>query len=133
MILTGCSKGPQPLNFGTDQCEHCRMTISDKKFGAEIVNDKGKAFKFDAAECMIKYLTSENTDENNYMLLVIDYNQPETLIDAKSAAYIVSPLIKSPMGEDLAAFKSKKDAEEELNKIKNGNIYTWDEIKNKLK
>ncbi len=109
------------------------MTISDKKFGAEIVNDKGKAYKFDAAECMIKYLNSETTDENNYMLLVIDYNQPETLIDAKSAAYIVSPLIKSPMGEDLAAFKSKKDAEEELNKIKNGNIYTWDEIKNKLK
>ena len=33
----------------------CKMTLVDKKFGAEVVTKKGKVYKFDDLNCMIKF------------------------------------------------------------------------------
>ena len=41
-LIISCGVSPQPIIYGTDECEHCRMMISDNKYGAEIVNSKGK-------------------------------------------------------------------------------------------
>ena len=65
IFLFSCSKDSEPINYGTDQCDHCRMTIMDKKFGAEILTKKGKAVKFDALECMINYLLENNINESD--------------------------------------------------------------------
>ena len=41
-LLMACSQEPKPIEYGTDACHFCRMTIVDKVHGAEIVTDKGK-------------------------------------------------------------------------------------------
>ena len=41
-FLTGCSTEPLPIRYGQDNCDFCKMTISDHRFGAEIVTKKGK-------------------------------------------------------------------------------------------
>lgn len=133
LLLFSCSKESEPINYGTDQCDHCRMTIMDKKFGAEIITKKGKAIKFDAFECMIKYLVENKINESdveNYYC--VDYSNPAKLFDAKEMTYLVSPKIKSPMGENISAYSGKETADRSL-ADNGGEIYSWVRIKNKMK
>src|SRR5690606_41654244 len=63
MALQACSVGPEPLRYGEDACHSCRMTLMDKKFGAEVVSVKGKVFKFDDMNCMVNFLNSGTLTE----------------------------------------------------------------------
>ena len=55
-LLSACTPAPKPIEYGSDMCHYCKMTIMDKQHAAELVTDKGKVFPFDAIECMIHYL-----------------------------------------------------------------------------
>src|SRR5690606_32241093 len=50
------SGGPKPINYGKDQCAHCRMTVSDARFGSQLVTKKGRAFHFDDVQCLVAYV-----------------------------------------------------------------------------
>ena len=102
------------------------MNIVDQQHSAQMVTKKGKAFKFDATECMINYLKETDSKEVG-LLLVADYNNPRDLIDANSATFIISENIPSPMGEFLTAVPTKEEALT-LKKAKEGDIYSWDEL-----
>jgi copper chaperone NosL len=102
------------------------MTIVDKQHAAQFVNDKGKTYNFDAAECLVNYLNGVD-QESIGMLLVTDYNEPESLIDATSATFIISEDMPSPMGANLSATSSKEEADGLLQN-KTGQLYTWDEL-----
>ena len=56
--LDSCSTEPEQLQYGTDACHFCKMTLMDKKFGAELVTTKGKVYKFDDLSCFINYYNS---------------------------------------------------------------------------
>nr|WP_240315573.1 nitrous oxide reductase accessory protein NosL [Aquimarina longa] len=119
------------MNYGTDGCHFCQMTIVDKLHAAEIVTTKGKIYKFDATECMVNALKDMDTNTID-IYLSTDYNQPQTLIDATKATFLISKEIPSPMGAYLSAFEHKEDAiikKEE----KGGKLYTWQELHIKLK
>ena len=125
-ILTSCDIKPQPINYGEDACHFCKMTIVDKQHAAQIVTKKGKAFKFDAVECMLNHL--KEIDPNDVELfLVTDYLDPGMLLDATTSYYIISENIPSPMGEFLSSVKSKETVLR-LQKEKEGSTYTWQEI-----
>ena len=126
IILTSCDIKPQPINYGEDACHFCKMTIVDKQHAAQIVTKKGKAYKFDAVECMLNHLKDIDATEIE-LFLVTDYLQPGILLDATESHYIISENIPSPMGEFLSSVKSE-DAVLQLQKDKDGSIYSWDEI-----
>lgn len=133
LFFFSCSLESEPINYGTDQCDHCRMTIMDKKFGAEIITKKGKAVKFDALECMINYQLENKINESDVdKYYCVDYSEPAKLKDAKEMTYLVSPKIKSPMGENISAYSGKNTAEKSLNDF-GGEIFSWEGIKNRLK
>ena len=130
VILLSCGReGPEPINFGTDLCTHCNMKIMDNRFGSEIVNPKGKAFKFDAAECMINYIKENNVSGGTKW--VIDFSNPGMLVNADGSFFLVSPKLKSPMGENLSCYSKKSDAETAKNNL-GGQLYSWNEIYNTL-
>ena len=129
-VLVSCNVKPQDISYGEQSCQFCRMTIVDRQHAAQFVNDKGKAFNFDAAECMINYL-QEIDKESIGLLLVSDYNAPETLIDVNHATFIISEEIPSPMGANLSAVAKSEEANALL-KNKTGQIYTWKELLNHL-
>lgn len=109
LTLTSCQVEKEDINFGKDDCEHCRMRIVDTRFGAEIVTTKGKVFKFDDVNCMVRYIKDNKVDEKTLAFtLVVDYGNPKQLIDAKTARYLRSDDIQSPMGSHLAAFVTDK-------------------------
>jgi copper chaperone NosL len=124
-LTLGCSKEISPIDYGKDQCSHCRMTIVDNKYGSEIVTQKGKAMKFDAAECLINYLLTNKVAESDLdMMLVTDLTQPGKFIDARSASFLISPKLRSPMGENISAFPDKKSAEKFQSEF-GGEVYDW--------
>lgn len=125
-LLSSCSVKPQPIVYGSDGCHFCRMTIVDQQHAAQMVTTKGKAFKFDAIECMVNHL--KEVDSNSVALYLCNYyTEPGKLIDATEAIYLITEGIPSPMGEFLTAFDSTADAEHEQSKH-GGNIFNWDEL-----
>ena len=128
LSLLSCSVSPEPLVLGKDACYTCKMTLMDKKFGAEIVTKKGKIYKFDDLNCMIKFISSGyEPPENIAFQLAVDFSNPEKLIDTRQAFYSQSDQVKSPMSSHVAAFEKKGDLER-YNKEWNGVIVTWEEL-----
>ena len=129
-LIISCTVKPQEINYGSDACQYCSMTIVDRQHAAQLVTDKGKCFKFDAIECMIQYLQENNTSIAYY--LAADFQNPGKLIDAKKASFIISENIPSPMRANLSALGDLQQAAE-LQKEKSGELYTWEELVNHLK
>ncbi|MGZ0015570.1 nitrous oxide reductase accessory protein NosL [Yeosuana sp. AK3] len=126
LLLCSCNASPQAINYGSDGCHFCKMTIVDKIHAAEMVTKKGKVYKFDATECMINFLN--DFDENEVKLYLTNhYQNPEALIDATQATFLISKKIPSPMGAFLSAFKNKGDAVKTQTE-KGGTLYTWSEL-----
>lgn len=123
-----CAVKSEPLQFGKDNCHFCKMGISDRKFGAELVTKKGKIYKFDDLNCMMNFQkTGEVQQADIAQTLVVDYAQNGQLIPVESAYFLSSSDLRSPMNGNIAAFENKK----ELDKVKsqlNGVETTWQAI-----
>ncbi|MFN8287975.1 MAG: nitrous oxide reductase accessory protein NosL [Chitinophagales bacterium] len=126
LLLTSCNSNPEPINYGKDLCTSCKMTIMDQKFGGELINDKGKIIKFDSGECMIAYRQADN-DFKVAKQLVANYANPGELIEADKAFYLHGGEVNSPMGGNLAAFKTREEAEK-FQKDLSGDLILWNNV-----
>ncbi len=132
LLFASCNVDPQPINYGSDACHFCDMTIVDRQHASQLVTSKGKAYKYDAIECLVHSLQDEFVDTEMALYLVADFRQPGKLIDATKASFLVSEKLQSPMGANLSAFlneKAVKKAQEEFT----GKTYSWQEIQKHLK
>lgn len=126
--LISCAVEPEPIQYGTDACHSCKMTLMDKKFGAELVTNTGKIYKFDDVNCMLDFYNSgDNAPQEFKYKLVVDFTQPAKLIEAGDAFYLKSPEIKSPMASHVAAFE-RKESMEALKKEWKGIYLVWGEL-----
>ncbi|MBT8245696.1 MAG: copper-binding protein [Winogradskyella sp.] len=114
-LLYGCDKTPQPINYGTDTCHFCQMTIVTKTHASQMVTDKGKQYKFDAIECMVNFLGDKQELITKSNLLITNYKKPGIMINAKTSKYVISEEITSPMGANLTGFVSLKQAKTTIN------------------
>lgn len=110
LFLSCGHSGPQAIRLNTDGCDFCRMTISDGKFGAEIVTKKGRAYFFDDLSCMLAYL-HENDAGGIRGYYICDFPENNRLIDATTAWYVTHQSVRSPMGGNTAAFSSRQEAD----------------------
>ncbi|MDX1439305.1 MAG: nitrous oxide reductase accessory protein NosL, partial [Rubricoccaceae bacterium] len=117
-LLVGCEPSPEPLRVGEMDCSHCRMTVSDARFGAEVVSSTGKVYPFDAVECMLAYL-DDNPElvESVHSYWVVAFDEPGTLIPADEAFFLRSSVIQSPMGAGIAAFASEDQRDAQYNQL----------------
>jgi copper chaperone NosL len=105
----------------------------DNKYGAEIVTKKGKVYKFDDVNCLMNFYKSDyEPAENIAHVLVIDFANPEQLINAVNAHYVQAEEIRSPMASNIAAFNTLK-ALNKFNSEWSGKELNWNELKEKLK
>lgn len=121
-----CSPSPEDIQYGSDMCQFCQMSIVDRQHAAELVTNKGKVFKFDAIECMINYIKDKPESQFSF-ILCNDFDQPGILIDATKAGFLISKAIPSPMGAYLSAFNDRESAQA-LRDTKGGEIYDWDAV-----
>ncbi len=126
--LSSCSSGPQPIAFGQDQCDDCRMTIMEPQFASEILTKKGRAYKFDDMHCLLNFLKGGTvTPADIAQTYAIDFNDRKTFIPVEAAQFVRSEQIKSPMNGNTAAFGTKAAAEEAAKKT-NGQLLTWNQL-----
>ena len=129
LVLTSCKVEPEPIAYGSDVCHYCSMTIIDRQHAAQYVTEKGRAYKFDAIECMMNDLKKTGYDKIG-LFLVNDFSHPGELIDATQATYLISENVPSPMGENLSAFDSEKAAAM-VQSEQSGNLFKWQELKDR--
>lgn len=133
ITLISCSTEPEPLQYGRDACHTCKMTLVDRKFGAELVTQKGKIYKFDDVNCMLSFYNAGELAPSEFAhKLVIDFSQPATLISAADAFYLKSAEIKSPMASKVAAFHTKESMESAKKELK-GIYLVWGELVSQFK
>ncbi len=127
-FFCACTVKPKEIIYGEDKCVSCLMTIVDARFAAEAVTDKGKVFKFDAIECLGRYLDKDS--HSSYAFIqVANYQHPEHMLDARNSYYLFSKSIPSPMGGFLSAYVDEKAANQQKSP-KGGELMDWEELKN---
>lgn len=130
LTFSSCSVEPQAIAFGKDLCDECRMTIMDPKFGGEIVTKKGKVFKFDDAHCLVRFSKSGKIKEGDIKQTVfLNYGKETEFLNAQTAQFVVSPVLKSPMNSNTAAFADQASAESKAGEV-SGKVLDWNTLYN---
>lgn len=133
IFMSGCSSQTEPINYGTDNCTLCRMTIIDKEYACELVTKKGKVFKFDDISCLVKYMKSTRTSEADYSFLVVnDFKRTNQFIDVREVTFVGGEGFTSPMRGDLAAFSDIKAVEAEKKRNAGLTILSWKQVLEKF-
>ena len=102
--------GPKDFLLGKDQCDNCKMTITELKYAAELITQKGRVYKFDDISCMTMYESSNPDKATNAKKYVIDFPS-EKFLETTKATFIKGGNIKSPMGGNTQAYQNKSAAE----------------------
>jgi copper chaperone NosL len=125
--LPSCQSGPQPIRYGQDNCDFCKMTFSDRRYGGEICTKKGKALKFDDLHCLLESLKANTPARNEVAgVYLVDYSGG-TLVEAGQAFLLKSPAFQTPMGSNIAAF-ANPDTLKTWQVQNNGQPLTWKEL-----
>jgi len=127
LTTASCKRGFEPIEYGKDACAHCKMTIVDDRYAAELLTTKGRAYKFDDILCM-KQFTQSNATHEIAAMFVEDYlrNSAEPLI-AENAVYLKHEFFASPMNGDYAAFSDAAEAKK-LSDSLNVPILKWENL-----
>lgn len=127
-FLSSCSSGPEPIKTGVDHCYYCKMTISDVRFGAELISSKGKIYKFDDTRCISDFLKTAGLSADKIKnIYLTEYTGQHQLINVDQAILLKSDELRSPMGGNTAAF-SHKDSLQFMQKQFSGIAITWDDL-----
>lgn len=130
LSFTACETGPDPIRYGQDNCHHCKMTLTDKRFGAEVVTQKGKVYKFDDLNCLANFLKSgEVLPENIAQTLSIDFKKAGLFVPVQQAFFLQNEAIKSPMRADVACFSDQKNLDAVKAEIGGGKEMNWDGVR----
>lgn len=112
-LLSGCgSSDVKPVDiFSEDMCSNCRMSVSDRSFVSELMDDQGGVFKFDDLNCLESFRKKSPT-LNIKALFVTDYDTKSWIPYELST--IVQTGIRTPMASGKVAFKDPVKAKEFL-------------------
>ena len=132
-FLNSCKTEPVKFNPGKDNCQFCRMSIVDTRYGGQIITKKGKVFLFDDMHCeaaFIKEGSVKATDMDKKLTVLFD--KPNEFKDLKETWFVVSEENKSPMGSNAAGFSTREKATQEAND-KHGKLINGEQLMAELK
>lgn len=127
VALGSCGHKPQPIRLNQDNCSYCEMTISDRKFGTELMTEKGRIYKFDDLSCMLRYMKENNTQVYKGVY-ISDFLSPHNLLRVEETTLVQGDAVSSPMGGNFAGFSNKDSANNLMVKL-NAKAVNWADIK----
>ncbi len=126
--LFSCNIQSDPIKLGRDNCHFCKMTISDNKFGSEIVTKKGKVYKFDDTQCMISFLQNNIVEKKEIgQLYLVDFSGSHELLKVSDAYVLKSDLFVTPMKGFYAAFSDSKEMQQ-IQMLYKAKKVSWNEV-----
>jgi copper chaperone NosL len=126
--LQSCSSGPQPISFGKDACHFCKMVISDQRFGAEVITDKNKIYKFDDVHCVVSFMKSGAVPSTGIAsVYLVDFAEKGKLVKAEESFLLQAEQLRSPMGGNVAAF-TVADSMKKFQQQISGAAVNWQDL-----
>jgi copper chaperone NosL len=132
LLAGACSRppdtGPPQLRYGEQECDACRMLVSDERFAAALVFDQqGEVTKlaFDDINCVFAYL-SDHPRSGPYQVYTHDLNT-HAWLDARTALFVHSEKLETPMASQIAAASSPEGLERLLNRYPGAQL-TFEEV-----
>jgi len=129
-VAAACAApAPRAIAYGTDECAHCHMTITDPRLAAQLVTRTGKAYVFDDPGCLADFLAAGVVDQSAvHSVWVADYSTDAGhLLPAEEAWLVRSDRIRTPMDNRVAAVPTA-GAAESLQAELGGEIVRWAEV-----
>lgn len=106
LALAACAAGPPqpaPLDTRNEQCAHCRMTVSDLRFAAQLVAPREEPRFFDDVGCFGEYVKAHrDTLPAGAVGFVTDHRSKQWR-RATAAVYTRVDGLATPMGSHLIA------------------------------
>ena len=126
-VMIACApQAPREIQLGVEECAFCRMTITDARFGGQVMSATGRIDTFDSVECLASYVLSMDEAERP-QAWVSDYSDPGSFLAVGDAQFVYGGSIHSPMGLALAAFPASRD-QGELQGSFGGEVLDWDGV-----
>ena len=121
---------PPEIHYGEDMCSDCGMIINDPRFASSyaVEQEPGRfeSFIFDDIGDMLAHM------HKNQTLKAVDWwvhdFTSEEWIDAKSAFFVMSDQIKTPMNHGIAAFSGESAANKLAGDV-GAKVLTWDDLR----
>jgi copper chaperone NosL len=128
LLAAACSRGPEPIQYGSEECAYCRMIISEQQYGSQLVTRHGLVYKFDSVECLAAFeITGDVAPENIHSLWVPDFPNSPEWVAAAEAHYLHSETLRSPMGLSISAYADRSDAVLHQQQYR-GEVIGWDAV-----
>jgi copper chaperone NosL len=128
LLFSSCDVKPRALQTGKDNCDYCQMTLSDVRFGAELITQKGKIYVFDDPHCVISFIKEKKVDKSEIKdVYLTDYSGSHELVKINIAHLYRSDDLRSPMGGNIAAFENN-DSLIKLMVAMKGERVIWDDL-----
>jgi len=118
---------PRAIVDAGKPCDYCRMTVSDERFGGQLITRKGKLYVFDSIECLASFYVQQPETAELSKVWVADYANPGEWIPAASAVFARSEEHPSPMGLNLVSFSSKADKAALPHDVRDGAM-SWPQV-----
>ena len=117
VLLAQCQRGAtEPVAIeANDMCSFCRMSISERRYAAELIDEEGEVFKFDDIGCMANFIKQKRNSAAIQATFVMDFDRREWL-KAENGFYVRSSELRTPMNGGMVAFQDQSSAEEAIAK-----------------
>lgn len=123
LASAGCGTDqPRAVVVGEDQCNFCRMEITEPRFATQVIHTTGKIVMFDAVECLAGYVRG-NDAASIKSVWVADAATDGVFVRAEEAGFVVDGSLRGPMGRAVA-FASPADAERQRGSL-GGFTVSW--------
>lgn len=122
VAVVGCAPSVPQILWDADACDYCRMTVSDRRFGAAAITSGGRTVHFDSIECLAAWVDAQ--PEAPRALWLSDATAPGVLHPLSELRFHRTAVGRSPMGKGFVAVgrTAKSTAWD-------GPTLTWDEVR----
>lgn len=133
LFCFACVPKVEPVIFGAEACDFCAMKIQDHRFGGVLLTEKGKTYKFDSVECLMKF-ESEKLDREEKVKERYVFNtfKKGEYIVLERATYLDIPGTRSPMGRGVWAADSAEPFEKAKAEHTGAVVLSWPQLKTLL-
>jgi len=109
--FAGCQNSTiEPVAIeANEMCSFCRMSISEPRYAAELIDRDGEVSKFDDIGCMANFRNQKKNVDSIRAIFVMDFERREWL-KAEDAFYVRSSEFKTPMNGGIVAFRDETSA-----------------------
>lgn len=123
----GCGHpAPRPLVEGREVCDHCHMTMVERRFAAELVSTTGKVTPFDDVGCLARGVVAADSSRIA-SLWVADFLEPDSIVSVERMVFLRTDSIRTPMNYGIVAVRPGPGADS-LARVVGGVRLAWRDV-----